>query len=95
VSVIEGDSTKDMAGLTTITPMYHLLTDGKSAKEAVMKGLDNLETIIDSIDNAYKDDLANGDYERYEPKVMNMEAVQKLARGEQEDGDAAMETATA
>jgi len=76
-------------------PVIHLrvqMHDGKSAKDAVMKGLDNLETIINSIDNAYKDDLKNGEYERFEPKVMNMEAVQKLARGEQAE-DVTMDTA--
>jgi len=78
-------------------PVIHLrvqMHDNKSAKEAVTKGLDRLEVIFSSIGDAYKEDLAKGEYERYEPKVMNMEAVRKLAEGDEDDNATANQDTT-
>lgn len=60
-----------------------------------MRGLDRLEVIFSSIGDAYKEDLDKGEYETYEPSVMNMEAVRKLAEGDAEETqDTTMQDAT-
>ncbi|CAD6573491.1 MAG: RNA polymerase subunit AC19 [Cyphobasidiales sp. Tagirdzhanova-0007] len=65
--------------------------DGKSAVEAVKEGLNNLETIFTSIREKYDESLEGGEFERFEDKVMDMEAVRKMKGEGEEKTEAPME----
>lgn len=57
-------------------------TDGKSAKEAVSKALENLEKVFTIVGEKYQDSLENDNYERFEDKVMDMAAIKKMTSGD-------------
>lgn len=59
-----------------------LISDGKSAQEAVSKALANLESLFNIIGEKYTQSLDSEDFERFEDKVMDMAAIQKMTKGD-------------
>jgi len=72
-----------------------IFADGKSAKEAVSKALASLEKVFTIIGEKYQDSLDNGNYERFEDKLMDMAAIKKMTSGDPDapaaDADQTME----
>ncbi|KAL7007894.1 RNA polymerase subunit AC19 [Cystobasidiomycetes sp. EMM_F5] len=52
--------------------------DGKSAVDAVHKGIDALEVIFRTIDEKYKADVAEGDYDTTETKPLTLDDVRAM-----------------
>lgn len=78
------------AGLTEVSLLLQLPTDGQSVLPALRNALNNLSSLFTTIGDKYDTALQAGEYERYQEKKIDPEWLKEFAeKGKQRRAEAA------